>query len=96
MKLSDGGEVCLDWLDPENDRGPDHPTILFMPGLTGDSQSEYIKSFINVARRDLDARCVVFVYRGLGGNVLKTPRAYCATDSADVSEVIRRVNREYA
>jgi len=94
LKLKDGGEVCLDWLDTDS-KDPKHPTILFMPGLTGDSQSEYIKSFVNVARRNLNARCVVFIYRGLGGNILKTPRAYCATDHADVSEVIDHINRLY-
>ena len=67
---------------------PEHPTVLFMPGLTGDSQSEYIKSFINIAKKDKNARCVVFIYRGLGGHVLKTPRAYCATDYQDVTRVV--------
>ena len=43
LKLSDGGEVCLDWLDCEKGKESSHPTVLFMPGLTGNSQSEYIK-----------------------------------------------------
>ena len=43
LKLSDGGEVCLDWLDCEKGKEASHPTLLFMPGLTGNSQSEYIK-----------------------------------------------------
>ena len=43
MELSDGGEVCLDWLDCEKGKDGRHPTVLFLPGLTGDSQSEYIK-----------------------------------------------------
>ena len=43
MRLSDGGEVCLDWLDCEKEKNKKHPTVLFLPGLTGDAQSEYIK-----------------------------------------------------
>ena len=99
LKLSDGGEVCLDWTNPTsvNEKSP---ICLFLPGyihiikffklimncnllfifmfvgLTGDSQSEYIKSFVNIGRRNLGARCVVFNFRGRGGHVLKTPRTY--------------------
>ena len=50
LKLSDGGEVCLDWIDNGHKDGDKEPIVLFLPGLTGDSQSEYIKSFVNVAR----------------------------------------------
>ncbi len=38
------------------------------------SSPEYIKSFVNVARTRLGARCVVFNNRGRGGHTLKTPR----------------------
>jgi len=94
LKLSDGGEVCLDWLDCEKGKESSHPTVLFMPGLTGNSQSEYIKSFINVARyQKLGARCVVFSYRGLGGVPIKTPRTYCASNTDDVSEVIDHIKK---
>ena len=46
LRLSDGGEVCLDWLDCDKDKNKKHPTVLFLPGLTGDAQSEYIKVFL--------------------------------------------------
>ena len=59
LQFSDGGEACLDWLDDPKtkakednlvtDEDYEGPIILFLPGLTGHSQSEYIKSFINVA-----------------------------------------------
>lgn len=55
LKFSDGGEAGLDWLEAKEresqvkDEDYDGPIILFLPGLTGHSQSEYIKSFINVA-----------------------------------------------
>jgi len=94
LGLEDGGEICLDWLDTDS-TDPEHPTVLFMPGLTGDSQSEYIKSFINIAKKDKNARCVVFIYRGLGGHVLKTPRAYCATDYQDVTRVVDHIKSKY-
>lgn len=93
LKLSDGGEVGLDWLDNDKDGSSSEkeysgPIILFLPGLTGDSQSEYIKSFINVAHRDLNAKCVVFNFRGRGGHAITTPKTYCAANGDDLNEVL--------
>ena len=98
--MSDGGEVCLDWIDSaskdKGSKGSDKDAIvLFLPGLTGDSQSEYIKSFVNVARGNLGARCVVFNNRGRGGHTLKTARTYCASNSEDLSEVIDHIRTTY-
>ena len=72
--------MCLDWTNPTsvNEKSP---ICLFLPGLTGDSQSEYIKSFVNIGRRNLGARCVVFNFRGRGGHVLKTPRTYVSPNN---------------
>ena len=55
MKLKDGGTVCLDWYD-SGDKDPQKPTVLFLPGLTGDSQTAYVKTFVNEARTTLNAR----------------------------------------
>ena len=55
LRLSDGGEVCLDWLDCEKDKNKNHPTVLFLPGLTGDAQSEYIKvSLIDALKHKIE------------------------------------------
>ena len=55
LRLSDGGEVCLDWLDCEKEKNKKHPTVLFLPGLTGDAQSEYIKvSFIDTSKYKME------------------------------------------
>ena len=63
--------MCLDWLNPPGDEpDPTAPIVLLLPGLTGSSQSEYIKSFI-LAAQDVGARCVVFNNRGRGGIELK-------------------------
>ncbi len=39
LKLCDGGEVGLDWIDNGHKDGDKQPIVLFLPGLTGDSQS---------------------------------------------------------
>jgi len=94
-KLFDGGEVALDWISPDEEVGDDAPIILFLPGLTGESQSEYIKSFVNIARWRLNARSVVFNFRGRGGHGLKTPRTYCASNSEDLASVVNHIHDTY-
>lgn len=74
LKLKDDGEVSLDWLDnPDDSQGVGKnyrgPILLFLPGLTGHSQSEYIKCFINIAHKvcrfrqidSLEQFCSIFV-----------------------------------
>lgn len=92
LQLKDGGEVCLDWLDVGDD--PDKPSIIILPGLTGSSQSEYIKSFILTAQ-EIGIRCVVFNHRGRGGLELKTARTYCAANSDDLEEAILHIKSLY-
>ena len=51
--MTDGGQVSLDWYEPpigSPDYQDDQKIALFMPGLTGDSQTEYIKSLIPIAQ----------------------------------------------
>lgn len=59
------------------------PIVLFLPGLAGSSQAEYIKSLVPIAHR-IGYRVVVINYRGLGNTPLLTPRMYCAADDADL------------
>ena len=88
-------QVALDWISPDEEVGDDAPIILFLPGLTGESQSEYIKSFVNIARWRLNARSVVFNFRGRGGHGLKTPRTYCASNSEDLASVVNHIHDTY-
>jgi abhydrolase domain-containing protein 1/3 len=90
--LKDGGEVALDWL--ETGCKKDSPIIIILPGLTGESQAEYIK-FLVMAANQKGIRCVVFINRGLGGMELKTPRLYCAANFEDLSEVVHHVHAKY-
>jgi abhydrolase domain-containing protein 1/3 len=92
LQLNDGGEVALDWL--VKDCAPDAPVIIILPGLTGESQAEYIKCLVTQANAK-GIRCVVFNNRGLGGVSLKTPRLYCAANCEDISEVVNSVHKKY-
>lgn len=92
LLLSDGGEIALDWaLHGCDDNAP---IVIILPGLTGGSQSEYIK-FLVTAANQKRIRCVVFINRGLGGIELKTPRLYCAANCEDLSEVVNHVHKRH-
>jgi predicted alpha/beta-fold hydrolase len=68
LKLKDGGQVALDWL--EDGCPANAPIIIILPGLTGHSQSQYIRCLV-LAANCIKLRAVVFNYRGLGGISLK-------------------------
>ncbi|CRK96417.1 CLUMA_CG009833, isoform A [Clunio marinus] len=92
LRLKDGGEVALDWL--EIGCADDAPVVVILPGLTGESQAEYIKCLATQANKN-GIKCVVFNNRGLGGISLKTPRLYCAANCEDLSEVVNHVHNLY-
>jgi abhydrolase domain-containing protein 1/3 len=102
LQMADGGEVSLDWydeirmeIDPFSDNEQARPIAMFFPGLTGDSQTEYIKSIIPAAH-SLGYRAVAFNNRGRGGMKIKTPRLYCATNIDDMDEVLRHIKGKFA
>ncbi|XP_022180325.1 protein ABHD1-like isoform X1 [Myzus persicae] len=90
LTLNDGGELAIDWLYPKS-KGPQSLiTVIILTGLTGDSQSEYVRETVN----ELFGKgycCVVFNYRGRGGVKLKTARTYSATNIEDLTEVLKHV-----
>ena len=110
IRTEDGGQISLDWYDPEGDGGQcpaeeegGHrqctskvhqalcsPIALFLPGVTGCSQSEYIKTFVPIAHR-LGYRAVALNYRGMGDTELLTPKLYCAADDNDLRTALKHI-----
>ncbi|GBG33866.1 Monoacylglycerol lipase ABHD2 [Hondaea fermentalgiana] len=82
------GVVSLDWLD--GDRPATAPIILLVPGLTGSSES----AFIRRAAKHLTAagfRVACYNPRGRGGNALETPFLYSAGFTEDLRRVVKHV-----
>jgi len=70
LTLNDGGELAVDWLYPKY-KGPQSlVTVIILTGLTGDSQSEYVRETVNELF-EKGYCCVVLNYRGRGGVKLK-------------------------
>ncbi|ELU04778.1 hypothetical protein CAPTEDRAFT_143198 [Capitella teleta] len=103
LNTSDGGHVALDWV--QNDSGSPYvssvrPTVLMMPGLTGEISScgtvheSYARHLVKQAT-DRGYRALVFNNRGIGGADLKTPRTYNATNIEDLCEVIAHIKGRY-
>lgn len=57
LSLKDGGEVALDWL--EDNCAKDAPIIVILPGLTGESQAEYVKFLVTGANKNWNSNCRV-------------------------------------
>ncbi|XP_050433531.1 phospholipase ABHD3-like [Adelges cooleyi] len=94
LNLKDGGQVALDWLEPNENSKAECATILYLPGLISDSHSEYVRA-VSLALQKVGYRVVVFNYRGVGGVELKTPRSYSANNIEDLTEVVNHLKRKY-
>uniref|UniRef100_A0A3Q3WRT8 Phospholipase ABHD3 n=1 Tax=Mola mola TaxID=94237 RepID=A0A3Q3WRT8_MOLML len=98
IRTADGGQISLDWVDNEASatypESCTRPTVLILPGLTGNSQQSYVLHAISQATRR-GYRCVVFNNRGVGGEELLTPVTYCAANTSDLGRVVQHVKGLY-
>ncbi|XP_038051331.1 phospholipase ABHD3-like [Patiria miniata] len=94
LRLADGGEVVLDWVENDDDErysNETRPTVLLLPGLTGSSQSHYAINMMKAVKKH-GYRSVVFNNRGFGGAEIKTPRTFCAANTEDLEFVIQHIH----
>uniref|UniRef100_A0A4W5RAZ3 Phospholipase ABHD3 n=2 Tax=Hucho hucho TaxID=62062 RepID=A0A4W5RAZ3_9TELE len=94
IRTADGGQISLDWVDNGDSAAyPEcysRPTVLILPGLTGNSRQTYVLHAVSQATRR-GYRCVVFNNRGFGGEELLTPVTFCAADTSDLERVVLHV-----
>ncbi|KAK8773585.1 hypothetical protein V5799_011884 [Amblyomma americanum] len=90
LSLPDGGRLALDWLN-EDAQGA---VLLVLPGLCGDSQAYYLRSFVPLAE-SLGCPLVVMNGRGRGGLPLSTHRITHIPSVGDLTEVVDTVRRRY-
>nr|XP_020445294.1 phospholipase ABHD3-like isoform X2 [Monopterus albus] len=98
IHTADGGQISLDWVDnPDSAAYPEsstRPTVLILPGLTGNSRQPYVLHAVCQATH-CGYRCVVFNNRGVGGQELLTPVTYCAANTSDLEHVVQHVKELY-
>ncbi|MBN3318605.1 ABHD3 Phospholipase, partial [Atractosteus spatula] len=98
IRTVDGGQISLDWVDNlESAVFPDcglRPTVLILPGLTGNSRQTYILHAVSQATRR-GYRTVVFNNRGFGGEDLLTPQTFSAADTSDLECVVTHIKDLY-
>ena len=94
FRLEDGGQVGLDWLEPEP-AADDTPVLVVVHGVNGGSRERYIQHYIVNVRKAFECRCVVMVMRGLGGVPMTTPRCYNAGYTGDIRAVVQELHARY-
>ncbi|XP_076872599.1 phospholipase ABHD3-like isoform X2 [Brachyhypopomus gauderio] len=98
IRTGDGGQLSLDWVDNSDSvdypQCPSRPTVLILPGLTGNSQQTYVLHAVRQATQH-GYRCVVMNNRGFGGEELLTPLTFCAACTSDVETVVNHVKELY-
>ncbi|KAM3860956.1 phospholipase ABHD3-like [Diretmus argenteus] len=94
IRTADGGQISLHWADNEASaaypESSTRPTVLILPGLTGNYEQPYVLHVISQATRR-GYRCVVFNNRGYGGEELLTPVTFCAASTTDLERVVQHV-----
>ncbi|KAF6028817.1 ABHD3 [Bugula neritina] len=97
IELPDNGLVHLHWVN-NNESSQyterERPIVLFLPGLTGNNESNYILHFITGVKRK-GYRSVVFTYRGMGDQDLRTAKSYCACYTDDLEYVVNLIKAKY-
>ncbi|XP_019726995.1 phospholipase ABHD3-like [Hippocampus comes] len=98
IRTADGGQISLDWEDNDSSaayrRASTRPTVLILPGLTGNSSQSYVLHAVTQAAAH-GYRCVVFNNRGFGGEELLTPLTFCAANTSDLELVVQHVKSLY-
>nr|XP_054757029.1 phospholipase ABHD3-like isoform X1 [Lytechinus pictus] len=94
LSTPDGGEIVLHWLEKQLADDATEPIVILIPGLTGDSQSIYVKHMVDDVL-SVGCRAVVFNQRGFGGAEIKTPRTFCAGSTDDIHFVLSHIHQSY-
>lgn len=94
LDTPDGGEIVLHWEASQSADDDSKPIVVIIPGLTGDSQSIYVKHMVDDVL-GVGCRPVVMNQRGFGGAEIKTPKTFCAGSTDDIHFVLSHIHQAY-
>lgn len=94
----DGGEYSLDWVvdDPrEFQKEKNKKIFLILHGLTGGSQTIYMRDIIYEMKNLKDFKICVLHNRGINDTPLKTPKSFHASFTKDIKHVFQLLKTRY-
>jgi abhydrolase domain-containing protein 1/3 len=98
IKLSDGGQLALDWqIDHEGGlplRDSARPILACIPGLSGGNDNGYLYSMMRKATEN-GFKCVVVNFRGSSGVNLTSKRFYGSAAWKDYKEPVDYISLTY-
>jgi len=86
------GLVSLDYIESKSNSPK--AVVVVVPGLTGSSNSGYIRRLAEHLVETMDVRVAMYNPRGRGGNSLMTPFMYSAGYTADLRRAIQHVFKQ--
>jgi predicted alpha/beta-fold hydrolase len=89
----DEGAISLDWVETNSNEFKN--LLVILHGLTGGSESSYIKEICNEFSKDPNYKIVVVNYRGVSGSPLLTPFIYHAGYTEDLKTAIQYLREKF-
>ncbi|KAI8997383.1 Alpha/Beta hydrolase protein [Pilobolus umbonatus] len=95
VAFAKGGEAALDWVIPTTSLPEETPTVVLFHGITGDSDTNYIRELLQIiTRAPINYRAVVYNARGCGTHRITTPQLFNAAVTDDIREMLPYVQKK--
>jgi hypothetical protein len=94
ISMHDGGCIALDWYQKDPSQNVEK-LLVIMHGLTGGSESSYVREIVDGFSKKDEMKIVVINYRGISDSPLLTPRIYHVGFTEDLCHAMHHINRLY-
>jgi predicted alpha/beta-fold hydrolase len=94
INMKDGGCIALDWYQKNPSKHVDK-LLVIMHGLTGGSESTYVREIVDEFSKKEDMRIVVINYRGIADSPLLTPLIYHVGFTEDLFSAMQHIRKSY-
>lgn len=94
FKTSDGGAISLDWVVKDQEAKVDK-ILVILHGLTGGSESSYIREIAYEYNNIDNFKVVCINYRGINNSPLLTPSVFHAGYTEDLYEAMKYIQSNY-
>ena len=95
LKTEDNGIISLDWSTCQRDPSKIETIIVLLHGLTGGSQSSYIRDTVETFNLFDKYKTVVVQYRGINKCPLTSPIGYHASQTEDIKLALTEIRKKY-